>query len=93
MHRDGHVDSSQLLNEDQPVDVKWRFFFMCNVAKSGRFIVDQTDASGRWRFMNQRLIWAVDQRWRDTSNGRAQFLYKLRCSLTEKLVLGCFEQI
>ena len=37
-----HVDSPWSLDEDQTVDVKWRFFFTRDVAKSERFIVDRT---------------------------------------------------
>ena len=36
----GHMDSRQLLDENQTVDVKQRFFFMRDVAKSKRFIID-----------------------------------------------------
>ena len=42
--------------------------------------------------MNWRLISAVDQRQRGASNGCAQFLYKLKCSLKEKLILGWFRE-
>ena len=38
MHLDGHMDSPQLLDEDQMVALS-------NVAKSGPFIVDLTDAT------------------------------------------------
>ena len=45
MHLDGHVNSPRLLNEDQIVDVKQHFFFMRDVTKFGRLIIDRTDAT------------------------------------------------
>ena len=45
MHPDGHVDSSQSIDKDQMMDIKRRFFFTRDVAKSKRFIVNQTDAN------------------------------------------------
>ena len=45
MHPDGHVDSSRSLNEDQTVNIKQRFFFTHDMARSGRFVVDQMDAT------------------------------------------------
>ena len=43
MHPNRHVDLSRSLDEDRTVEIKRRFFFMRDVAKSGHFIVDQTD--------------------------------------------------
>ena len=45
MHPHGHVDSSQSLDEDRTVEIKRRFFFTLDMAKSGRFIVDRTDVT------------------------------------------------
>ena len=42
---DGHVDSSRLSDEDRTVNIKQRLFFTHDLAQSGRFIVDQTDAT------------------------------------------------
>ena len=42
MHPDGHVESSRSLDEDQMVDVKWRFILTRDVENFGSFIADQT---------------------------------------------------
>ena len=41
----GHMDSPWSLDEDQTVDIKRRFFFTRDVAKSERFIVNQMDTN------------------------------------------------
>ena len=71
----GHVDSSRTPEEDQTTDAKQCFFFMHDVAKSNRFIVDQTNTTYKQWFSNEHLIWAVDWRikteWSLKTHGQA----------------------
>ena len=45
MHPDEHVDSLRSLDEDWTMEIKRHIIFTRDVAKSGHFIIDQTNVT------------------------------------------------